>query len=78
MAEEGEGSSLVKGLILDYLTVLDASVLRKSEKWVTAVVGMESQHGEKSLHLFTVGRTGTRIGRSSLLSTLTARGTGKR
>lgn len=52
MSEEDEGLSRVKELVSDYLTVLNARILRESDKWITAIVGVETPQGKKSLRLY--------------------------
>lgn len=52
MPEEGKDISRVEELVSDYLTVLDAYILRESNKWITAVIGVETPQGKESLRLY--------------------------
>lgn len=51
MTEE-EDLSRVKKLVSDYLTVLDAYILRDSPEWITAVVTVETPNGSRSLRFY--------------------------
>lgn len=52
MAEESEDLSRAGELVSDYLTVLDACILRESPKWITAVVTAEAPSGNRSLRFY--------------------------
>ncbi|KXB01024.1 hypothetical protein AKJ41_02990 [candidate division MSBL1 archaeon SCGC-AAA259O05] len=52
MPEENEGLSRTRELISDYLTVLDAYILRESPQWITAVVAVEAPNESRSLRFY--------------------------
>lgn len=52
MAEKSEDLSRARELVSDYLTVLDAHMLRAGSKWITAVLTAETPNGSRSLRFY--------------------------
>ncbi|KXA98658.1 hypothetical protein AKJ39_01295 [candidate division MSBL1 archaeon SCGC-AAA259J03] len=52
MPEENKDLSQAKELVSDYLTVLDAHILRESPQWITAVITVETPNESRSLRLY--------------------------